>query len=402
MPLFRRLLTASFALAWCALAAAQSAPAPVKPVPPSPSAAASADPAPAGPVKAQRNPELYQAVVTLTSQGAAERQAATAKALGQVIVKLTGNPQAPLNTVVRRAMATAPSLVVASTDEAAPSDSEGNTAIGDLPIFKTNLNLSFNPDAVDALIAAAGLKYWTGDRPRPIIWLAIDDGRGARLVSSQQLNVVRPLAQRGLDRGVHFLLPTGTAVEQAAVGSIWNLDAAALLPLNARYGNDTLLIGKVYRSVSGWSAWWVLNQGGVELARWPMTLADPRQVIASGADGVAEALAKRDATWLSTGTAGIYAIDVVGIGDSKDFVRAMSYLEQLPVVRRVSVSQADPDRLRLQLDLAIGLKGFDSLVSTGDVLEAASSDGTPAPAGSLATPRYRLKADSQGDRTTEQ
>lgn len=370
---------------------------------PAPAASRSSSPgasptstAPAAKPRAVRDPALYKAEVTLNSQSDAERQNATAQALAQVIVKLTGNPQAPLNPVIRKVLPMAATLVDESAASTAASDSEGNTAIGGVPIYKTTLAVSFDPVRVDLLIAGAGLKYWTGARPRPMLWLAIDDGRGPRLVSAQQINVVKPLAQQGINRGVHFLLPAGSAAEQAATNSIWSLDAAALQPLTAHYQNDTQLIGKMYRSVSGWSIWWVLTQGGVEVVRWPVTDSDPRRALSTGADGVADALAKRDAVYLPIGTGGSYLIDVVGINTQADFLRVMAYLQNQAIVQKANVVEVAPDHLRLQLDLRVGLRGFRVMVESGDTLRALdaapdSTDTTAIPVSAPAVPRFGLK-----------
>ena len=320
--------------------------------------------------KPVRDPALYRGEAVMDTVGDNAKRIATAQALAQVIVKLTGNPAANGNVVIRRAMPTAGSLVAETTTR-----QDGDTASG-MPVYKNVLAVSFDPEAVDALIGAAGLKYWTGARPKPILWLAIDDGRGPRLVTSQQLSVVRPLAVRGLERGMRFLLPSGNSVEIAATNSVWALNAAALQPLTARYQNDTQVVGKVYRSVSGWSAQWVLTQDGAEVARWVDTKADPRQVIASGADGAADAIAKRDSVYLNTGVAGKYRIDVAGVNDSDDFIRLMGYLQQLAVVRRVQVLQATPESLRLELDMNAGMKSFYTLIGSGGILRSSDSDAT--------------------------
>jgi len=320
-----------------------------------------------------RDLSLYRGEAVMDTLGDNAKRVATAKALGQVIVKLTGNPAAIGNTVVRRAMPTASTLVAETNTR-----QDGDSASG-MPVYKNVLVVSFDPEAVDALIGAAGLKYWTGARPKPILWLVIDDGRGPRLVTSQQLSVVKPLAMRGLERGMRFLLPNGNSVEQAATNSVWNLNAAALQGLTARYQNDAQVIGKVYRSVSGWSAQWVMTQGGTEVARWVDTKADPRQVIASGADGAADAIAKRDAVYLNIGAAGKYRVDVVGVSDSQDFVRLMGYLQQMAIVKRVQVIQASPDVLKLELDMNVGLKGFRTLIGAGNTLRSADAESASDP-----------------------
>ena len=332
----------------------------------------------------ERDPALYRAEVELISQGAAERRAAASRALGMVLVKITGNPQAAAHPVIRRAMPQAESFTTDIQATEGSSDAEGNTAVGGTPVYKTKMTFSFDPGSVDALVAGAGLAYWPSPRTRPILWLAIDDGKGARLVNSQQLNVVRPLAARGLERGLRFGMPSGTAVEQAAVQTIWAQNPAPMRPLTARYGAEAQLLGKVYRSGGGWTGDWVLSRGESELSRWSFSDPSPLRVIASGADGAADALARRDAIAFSSGEAGPLRIEVAGIRSSADFARAMGYLQSMAVVRSVEVLEAGADSLTLQLDLAVGREGFDRFVASGNTLDALTvADGD--------TPRFQLR-----------
>src|SRR5688572_31364218 len=234
-------------------------------------------------------PLLLAAALSAAAVAAAQDLApAAARALSQVLVKLTGDPLAAGNPVVRRALASAETFVSDSRASETSSDQEGNTAVGGVPVYKTTMSFAFEPGSVDALVAGAGLKVWGSPRPRPILWLAIDDGRGARLVNSQQLNVVSPLAKRGLDRGLRFGMPSGSAVEQAAVQTIWAQNPGPMRALTARYGAQAQLLGKAYRAAGGWTADWVLTRGESELSRWSFSSSSPQQVIASGADGAAD------------------------------------------------------------------------------------------------------------------
>jgi hypothetical protein len=334
--------------------------------------------------KPTRNASFYTAEVTFNSQ--AEQRGAKIRALGQVVVRLTGNPAAASNNLIRRSGANIEALITSSSTR---QDSE---IVNGLPVYRSILTVSFDPDNVDALIGAAGLKFWTAERPKPILWLAIDDGRGPRLVTGQQTNVVKPLATRGLERGMRFLLPAGSSIEQAAIRSIWTLNAPAMQVLTERYRSDAQLIGKVYRQPPGWAADWLLTQGGVELARWSYSDSDPRRVIASGVDEGANAIANRDAVFLETGVAGVFTIDVIGVDTQADFIRLMSYLETMAIVKRVTITEATPEQLRLQLDLSLGMKGFRTMIGTGGVLRAAAEpeDGT-MPVASGAVPRFTLQ-----------
>lgn len=344
-------------LAWAGAVSAQSA---------RPAAPAAAE-TPAEAKRPVRDPALYSTRVELLSQDDKARKAAIARALVQVVNQLTGRTDAGSNPVVRGAFAQAPDWVL--DDKAESSDAEGNTLVGGAPVLKASLNVRFDPNPVDSLIAAAGFKYWTGERPKPMLWLSIDDGRGPRLVTAQQLNVIKSLADRGLQRGIRFRVPQGTAADLAALPAVLALDARGVAAANARYRNDTMLIGKVYRSVSGWSAWWVLWQDGAELSRWPVTLPDARQVIASGADNTAEYFAKRDAARLDAGRAGVVRMEVAGIDGLDDYVRAVSFLQTHASVRELDIDAAQPGKLLLRVDLRSGVNAFRGLMRTSGVLQ---------------------------------
>lgn len=348
-----------------------------------------------------RDPALYSTSVELLSQSETARNAAIAKALVQVVNQLTGRQDAGSNPVVRGAMASAPKWVQSSSGGASASDEEGNTLVGGAPVLKARLNVSFDPNPVDSLIAAAGFKYWTGERPKPLLWLSIDDGRGPRLVTAKELNVIKSLTDRGLQRGIRFQVPQGSPADLAALPAVVALDGKAMSAASARYRIGTLLIGKVYRSVSGWSAWWVLWQDGAELGRWPVTKPDARSVIASGADAVADYFAKRDAAHLDAGPSGVVRMEIADVRTLEDYVRVISFLQTHASVRRVDVELAAPERLALRVDLRSGVNAFRGLMRTSPVLQPLGAvritlprpEGAPAdaPLPTATVERFELK-----------
>ena len=398
---FARIALFSLLMAGAGLLAAQTAVPAKPPAGKTLPASAAAETAPVERKRPVRNPELYSTTVELLSQGEAARNAAYARALVQVVNQLTGRTDAGGNPVIRGALANAPMWVQSSNANQTASDTEGNTLVGGAPVLKASMRVSFDPNPVDSLIAAAGYRYWTGERPKPMLWLTIDDGRGPRLVTSQQLNVIKSLADRGLERGIRFLVPQGSAADQAAVPAIQNLDGKALDSINARYRNTTMLVGKVYRSVSGWSAWWLLWQDGAELSRWPVTEADARKVIASGADRTAEYFAKRDSSVLDAGRSGVVRMEISGINALTDYVRAIGFLQTHPSVRAVDVDVAMPGKLLLRVDLRSGVNAFRGLMRSNNTLQplgpvsialpAAPGDAPDALPRSESVERYLLR-----------
>ncbi len=377
MRRFRPIIPAAWLAAALAVPAVAQDLSPLEPAPTPSAAPAGQDGAPA------RDPALYRGEVELLSQGPSERRAAAARALAQVVVKLSGQPQAAAHPVVRRALGQAEAYVVSSSDAEA-SDAPGNTAIGGVPVLRARMAFDFDPGRVDALLVGAGLPFWGPERPQPLLWLAIDDGRGPRLVSAQQINVVKPLATRGLERGLRFGLPGGSAVEQAAVQTVWAQNAAPMAPLAARYGSDTLLLGRLQRGGAGWNADWLLVRGETELARWSFSDASPQLAIASGADGAADAIARRDAVAVVTGDPVRRVVELTGLRSAQDAARVMGYLQTLPVVRELRVLEARPEGLRLELDLAVGVPAFQDFVAAGGVLQ-------PDPLAPEDAPRLQLR-----------
>ena len=60
------------------------------------------------------------------------------------------------------------------------------------PTFGTTLVVRFDEEKVDDLVDTLGLPVWPQPRPKPVLWLAIDDGSGPRLVGLTQVNAARP------------------------------------------------------------------------------------------------------------------------------------------------------------------------------------------------------------------
>ena len=61
---------------------------------------------------------------------------------------------------------------------------------------------------------------------------------------------------------------------------------------------------------------------------------------------------------------------VDGIRSNEDYLRLMSYLQGLPVIRGMVPVRAAPDALVVELDLLTGMPGLKSTIARGDVLLA--------------------------------
>ncbi len=130
----------------------------------------------------------YEAEVPVNSQAEADRNGALARALSVVLGKLSGDRNAMSRPGVVQALRNAKDYV-ASYDY----KQDQSVGAGGAPSFRTLLVARFREDDVDSLVSALGLPLWPQPRPKPVLWLAVDDGSGPRLVSVQQANAARPL-----------------------------------------------------------------------------------------------------------------------------------------------------------------------------------------------------------------
>lgn len=319
---------------------------------------------------------LYAAEVPVNSQTSDAREAGFARALARVLEKLSGDAGIVNRPGVGQELRNARAYV----DSYDFRQDQGVSATG-APTFRTVLVVRFVPEAVDTMTAALGLPVWPQPRPKPVLWLAIDDGSGPRLLSTGQVNAARSVLDRAQERGYRLGLPAGSAAEQAAVGAIWRGDAAAVARTSASYSPPMQLIGKLYRSGAGWTADWTFVDSGRVLASRSISDVDARRAMASGADLAAEALVQRYAKAPPSEPAGTYRVAFTGLRSAEDYLRVSAMLQKMPVVRRIAPARADGDRAEFDLDLLTGISGFDRMLG-GDA---------PVAAGEGVQAEYRIR-----------
>ena len=309
--------------------------------------------------------DLYEGEVVVPSQADAERSAALPRALAQVFVKLTGDARAAQDPALSSRLADASRLMQRYRYRQDVVPEAGGARV------RLFLIARFDPAGVDALLADAGRSVWPTPRPAPLLWLAIDDGRGPRLVSSAQAAAVSALSTQARNRGVRIAFPLLDLEDQRGVDvqDVWQGRHQAVVEASARYQSPVLLLGRMQRTGSSWDVDWTLLDEGEPLHRWRASDPDPVNVLAAGADGAADALTARYAVPATAGEPGEYRIELVGIASAEDYLRAVTHLRELGVVRTLRVLRAEGGRAWLLLDMGTGVEGLARVVQSARVLE---------------------------------
>lgn len=324
----------------------------------------------AAPLAAQA-PGPYEGETVVGSQDASERGSALPQALQQLLVKLSGDRQ----VVVAAAAENAERLLQAYRYRT-------------LDGGRLALVARFDPAGVEALLSAAGLRIWPQPRPQPVVWLAIDDGRGPRLVGSAQAQAVAALGQRANSRGLRLNYPLLDLEDQRQlnVEQIWSSDLRAAQAASARYATDAALLGKLYRSGAGWAVEWRVLVDGILLQEIRDSGPEAGPLLAAGADLAADVLAARHFSQSQgAGPAGRYAVWIEEIRSAEDYARLIGHLQQQPAIRRLQPLQARGSALQLDLELDTGIDGLARQLQAGGVLQPL------APVAGEAERRFRLE-----------
>lgn len=308
----------------------------------------------------------YEAEVVVSSQADGERNAALPRALEQVLVKLGGASAAGGDI----GEDTAVSLLQQYRYRQEVVSVDGS------PVSRLSLIARFDQAGVQRLLAGRGVAAWPAQRPEPILWLAIDDGSGARMVSQETAAAVAPLVARATQRGLRVRLPAYDAQDRVIVypRDLAGEENYAVDTATQRYGGPAL-IGWLRRAEGGWVADWRLRDGENEIGRWRSTDPQAAAALAAGADGAADALAQRHAQVALSGTPGRYGIVIEGVANGADYARVLATLRRQPIVRGVSPVVLRDDRLEVEVDLGAGVESLTRLLAGGALESVSVGDG---------------------------
>ncbi len=263
---------------------------------------------------------LYITTVTVTDRTEAGRESAFAQALADVAVRVSGS-----RTAADRLGGAGAKRYVQRFGYLA----------------QDQLQVGFDPRAVDELLTNAGLPIWGRERPATLVWLQADDGTGTRrLITSatsapERDAVIRAAQLRGLP--ITWATPaTGLDAVLARQPSPAEIDAE-----RQRLGANALLIGFATRSAPGSDPvvrWQFVFDGQVQ---------DGAGSVESGIHLAADRLAEVFAA--ASGSTSDVIVEVDGILDLDAYAQTLNYLEGLTLVRKVDVQDVRDQTVRFHV-----------------------------------------------------
>ena len=311
------------------------------------------------PVAARDVAGLYAARVRVADRTPAELARGTRAALGEVLVKLTGERAAAREGAASRVLGQASKLVVKYGYQTVPGSGE------------LILAAEFDERALLDELTQRGVQVWGKERPDTLVWLVVDDGTQRQVPSSDEQGLLGEAIMAAAERrGIPVLLPLQDIEERQQLGQAadWAAIAATVPSLAARYATPAVLLGFARLGTSGqWDVDWQLAVDG-EPRTWQHTAPDVAGLIDNGIDALGDTLAQRYADPGLLAQADTLDLDIVGVDSAAAYARVVTYLGALDTVSNLFVVTATPERLAIRIDARGGRTGFAQSVAFGQVL----------------------------------
>lgn len=292
----------------------------------------------------------YSVTVPVTDTSAAQRSAAFASALGQVLVRVAGGQDLRGKPGYDAALKNAAALVLHYQYARAASG--------------MNLSVDFEPGAVRHLVTQLGVVESVGGRPPVLLMVRGSDGQ---LLDKDALaSLAGAAAARGY--GVAYVDPAN-APDPAKVNAA---DPAVLAAINQQYHTGLVLLGSLHQG----SADWTLVSGG-NAQHWNAKAATEDALLANAGNAMIDRIGKQlNVIGSSVNDEKLW---VSGLTSAMDYAGVLNLLRNDPSVRSVATLGADNDGMLFEVKSAMPADALAAnLAASGRVIRGVAHPDTDA------------------------
>jgi len=212
--------------------------------------------------------ELYQARIFVTGQRAETRLPALERGLGDVLINVSGDPEIVHDPAVAE---------LASKAETYLDSFRYRDLMAGIPVHDEQgtrdrpyeLTIDFDPGKIDSVVRSLGREPWTGERPRVVVFLAVEFDEATYLLAadgSRGRDQRESLLAAAWKYGIPMVLPTEQllAVSGVTFENLGATDPNRLETTAKAAGGDIGLVGTLTwsREALGWIADWRLAWRG--------------------------------------------------------------------------------------------------------------------------------------------
>lgn len=304
---------------------------------------------------AEQVPDFYQMQELVLDQSVRERQAAMSRALEKMIVRASGNAWV-LESLAQGQLEGQPLPEPATLAEAYRYESTDEIIErGGKQLPASRLIISFSKAGIEKILRSAALPIWSSNRPSVLVWLVKDDfSSGRELVLLRDGSELAAAAgQVAVERGLPLVAPLLDLEDRltADADAFWSLDEVAIREASSRYQPDVIVVGRYSQTSSGrWlGAWSLWDKNRREV--FDFDSSSENELVSRGVATITDYLASRYAILPRGGSGDYLNIELQQVENFNQYIRALSYLESLDIVKQIALKSIDGSRVGLRLML---------------------------------------------------
>jgi len=289
-------------------------------------------------------PTLFTAKVPYDSQARDARNSAYKLALAEVLLRVSGSELGANRSAIRELFPNPASYVMQYRSGA-----------------NDTLWVSFDGQAIEQTLRAAGQTVWGADRPLTLVWLAVDWGQGSREIiaaddpdrtqrQSRSINRNKQLRERVLAvaerRGLPVVFPLLDTedLQRVTFSDVWGGFDERTIDASQRYDVDSILIGRIRASSSRRENWTYFFSG--DERSWN---GSPETVVGQVADLLAAEFAAGGNAPVRT-----VALSVSGVESVQAYGSLQSLLADVSLIESFVITEVSGDRVSYRVDVRGG------------------------------------------------
>lgn len=307
---------------------------------------------------------IYSGTAEVASQSDGDREAGLRAALRSALVKASGDAQIAQDPGLGAVLGRAGGLLRQYTyRESVEASAEGSTKV------RVLLDAEFDPSGVEGALRELGRALWERERPTVLVWLVIDSNGTKQIASSFQQSALGALLSAAAQRGLPLQLPRmdGTDLNRINPVTLWDAPAAAVIAASQRYNATVILVARLQKLATGWTARYTLIDGH-EFESWQADDALAAGVLSKAIHGTVDRMARRYAVDNSGPPLGALQVWVEDLRSAADYALVTGYLEKMSVVHDLAPVAAEPSRLLLSMQVDVGAQRLQQLMALDKVL----------------------------------
>ena len=316
---------------------------------------------------------LYQATVHVNTQSVEERSKVIPSALGQVLIKISGNTQILANPYIQSHLANADTLVQEFSYSASKTPGSKTTYL---------LQISFDMNGVNQWLRNANAPVWGQNRPLIMNWVLFETpNTPPEIIHNHSLNPISQLLnQYAYQRGIPMIFPAMdvTDFNQVKQEDIKSFSTVKTTKASSRYKSEAVLIGYVEQDKQGFKTQWKLSLGNDQW-QWNVPGKTLNEIVPSVINKVADTLSARYAIVTTNTIQKDVALKILGITEQDDFTQLVRYLNHLAPVVDVAILRITGNEIFLNIKLRSSQESFIQTIALGEKLTPLNNQVNTSP-----------------------